>query len=352
MRYIFNKYVVIVVVLVLLASTGIKIHASLNRPSESDWNYKRFRRIDTRRKDFSFAVFGDNKNSISTFNQLITDVNRDKVIFALDDGDLVFEGDMEKFGFFLNQARRFNKPLLTAIGNHETYDEGRGNYYKIFGSFYYSFTVGQSYFIVADDANEHNIDGWQLGWLKNELAKSQAYKYRFVFLHVPLFDPRGNGIVGEHGLQDAAFANELNGVFDRNNVTMLFTSHIHGYYRGVWGKTPYIITGGAGAEIAGSDPAHYFYHYVRVNVSDSSVSYDVVRLSSPGPGLLVRFLHNAWIYIYAWLAMNYIDIVLVLALLYLLLFVLYVLEKRRGWWEKLVGIRSKRQSSDKGGSTK
>lgn len=55
-------------------------------------------------------------------------------------------------------------------------------------------------------------------------------------------------------MKDLDFAKKLNRLFDENNVTMLFVSHIHGYYRGVWGRTPYIMTGGAGAELAGSDP--------------------------------------------------------------------------------------------------
>ena len=56
----------------------------------------------------------------------------------------------------MNQIQALNKPLLTAIGNHELMDEGRGNYYDMFGRFYYSFTVGENYFIVLDDADSKN----------------------------------------------------------------------------------------------------------------------------------------------------------------------------------------------------
>jgi len=31
---------------------------------------------------------------------------------------------------------------------------------------------------------------------------------------------------------------------------MLFTSHIPGYFRGVWGKTLFITTGGAGSTLS------------------------------------------------------------------------------------------------------
>jgi len=95
-------------------------------------------------------------------------------------------------------------------------------------------------------------------WLKDELRKSQAYRYRFIFMHVPLYDPRKGEHKMGYSLRDLESANRLNRLFDESNITMLFVWHIHGYYRGIWGKTPYIITGGAGSELAGSDPRHYF----------------------------------------------------------------------------------------------
>jgi hypothetical protein len=46
----------------------------------------------------------------------------------------------------------------------------------VFGNHYYSFSEKNSYFIVLDDANS-NVNGTQMNWLKNELKKSQNYKY-------------------------------------------------------------------------------------------------------------------------------------------------------------------------------
>ena len=342
MKYLFSRYVAAVVVLILIATGVLTLYAYLRRPNETDWNYKHVQQIDRKKNDFTFDVFGDNKNSISTFKELTGDVNGDRASFAFDIGDLVFDGKMDKFAFFMDQARTFKRPLLTAIGNHETYANGRGNYFKIFGGFYYSFTVGQSYFIVLDDANEKNLDDWQMQWLKNELAKSAPYRYRFVFMHVPLFDTRAGG--SEHGLGDKAFGRRLNNLFDASGVTMLFTSHIHEYDKGTWGKTPYIITGGAGAELLGSDPAHYFYHYLKVHVSKAGVTYDVVHLKTPtGFG---RLVHDSWLYVYAFIVIDYNDIIAYVLGAYLVLFLLYELEKRTGWYSTLrKGWRSKKHGS-------
>ncbi len=97
-------------------------------------------------------------------------------------------------------------------------------------------------------------------------------------MHTPLYDPRKGDYKIGHSLQNSNFAKELNDIFDANNITMLFVSHIHGYYKGIWGKTPYFITGGGGVRLAGSNPEHFFYHYIKVQVSDTGVQFDVIKL--------------------------------------------------------------------------
>jgi len=321
---IFNKYATIFFVLILLFASGIKIHFYLTEPKISDWNYHQLQKIDKSKTNFSFAVFGDNKNSVKTFENLILKLNNDDILFAIDDGDLVYDGENEKFRFFLNQIKHLNKPLLTVFGNHEAREKGRAVYYDLFGKFYYSYSIGNSYFIILDDANEKNLDDEQFAWLEKELEISQKYQNRFVFMHVPLYDPRKGDYKEGHSLEDLNFVKKLNNLFDKNKVTMLFVSHIHGYYNGTWGKTPYIITGGGGAELAGSDPKHYFYHYIKVNIDNNSIKYDVIKLKSPDFELLDRWIHDAWIYIYAFFAMHFIDALLILALIYLVIYIIFI----------------------------
>lgn len=321
---IFHKYVIIFFVLVLLFASGINIYSFLTAPKISDWNYHQLQKINKNQNNFSFAVFGDNKNSAKIFENLISKLNKEDILFAIDDGDLVYDGENEKFRFFLDQISHLNKPLLTVFGNHEAKEKGRSAYYDLFGRFYYSFTVGDSYFIILDSSNEKNLNDEQFSWLKNELKISQNYKNRFVFMHVPLYDPRKGDYKEGHSLEDLNFAKKLNDLFDENNVTMLFVSHIHGYYKGIWGKTPYIITGGGGAELAGSNPEHYFYHYIKINVNDSEVKYDVVKLKSPDFELIDRWIHDAWIYIYAFFAIHLVDVLLISALIYLSIYIIFI----------------------------
>lgn len=328
---IFNKFLVCIGLTLLIIVSVIKIYSVLSFPQISDWNYQQLQKIDSKKNEFSFAVFGDNKNSVKTFENLIEKINQDNIMFAIDVGDLVYDGEKEKFRFFINQIKKSNKPLFTAIGNHDIKECGRANYYELFGKFYYSFIIGNSYFIVLDDSNEKNLDSWQMEWLRNELQKSQNYKYRFVFMHVPLYDPRngnGNNRIIVHSLKDKVFAGKLNNLFDKNNISMLFVSHIHEYYTGIWGKTPFIVTGGAGAELFGSDPQHDFYHYIKVNVSKQGVKYEIVRLKSPDFELIDRWIHDAWIYVYAFFSIHFLDSILILTLIY---FGIYIILIRKHW---------------------
>jgi hypothetical protein len=314
---IFNKIVFVVVLVVFLVAVVLKVYSSAAFPRVSNLNYRDLKKIDGKKEQFSFAVFGDNKNSIRTFEELMSKLNKEDALFAVDCGDLVYDGEEERFRFFINQIRHLDKPLLTVAGNHEVTENGRANYHQLFGRFYYSFAVGKSYFIVLDDSNEKSIDAKQMAWLQKELRIGQAYQNRFVFMHVPLYDPRKGMSRAGHSLSDLKSARKLNGLFDRNNVTMLFTSHIHAYYRGRWGNTPYIITGGAGAELAGSDPRHYFYHYIKTDVSEGNVTYRVVKIGNADSGLAGRWAHTAWIYVYAYLAIHYWDLLIVAAVIYM-----------------------------------
>ena len=321
---IFNKFLFLAVLFLLIISCFIKIHSIISFPKIDKWNYQQLQKIDKTKNEFEFIVFGDNKNSITTFENLIEKVNEEEALFAIALGDLVYDGEKEKFRFFINQIKDFNKPLLTAIGNHEITDLGRANYYELFGTFYYSFTTANSYFIILDNANETNLDAWQMDWLENELQISQNYKYRFVFMHVPLYDPQDSKTIIDHCLKDPTFAKKLNDLFDINNVTMLFCSHIHGYYNGIWGTTPYIITGGAGAELHGSDPQHHFYHYIKVNVSDNSVEYEIVRIKSPKFEFIDRLIHIIMIYIYAFFAIKFWDSIIIITLIYLVFYIIFI----------------------------
>ncbi len=310
------------------------------------WNHKALKHIEGMKikEPFTFAVFGDNKNSNRVFKGLLRRVASDReILFAMDLGDLVFDGEKEKFRYFLEQIKGFPKPLLTAIGNHELREGGRTLYYLFFGPYYYSFTAGDSYFIILDDANEVGLEPWEWDWLKEELGKAQSYRYRFVFFHVPLYDPRnprqgnlesriviklGGGIFA-HCLKDKSQADKLAKLFARYHVTHIFASHIHAYYTGRWQGVPFTITGGAGAELVGNNPKHDFYHYLKVHVGRGGVKVELVKLPTPPYHWVIRLLETAWVYLRSFVVIHWLNLILFILVVGLLTDLYWSLRRKR-----------------------
>jgi len=250
-------------------------------PPAENWIAQNLNKIEINdSNNYAFAVFGDNKKSRSIFPALLSKVSQDSTLgFAMDLGDMVHDGEMKQYQRFFTQVHKNIKiPLLTAIGNHELHKKGRQMYSKLFGPSYYSFRIGRDSFIVIDDANENKLDQLQYQWLKKELEKAADDLHRFVFMHVPLFDPRGGN---HHHCLPPEAARSLLDLFKTYKVSHIFTGHIHAYYTGNWEGIPFTITGGAGGELVGNNPAHDFFHYLKVIVKNEDVKISVVPIASP-----------------------------------------------------------------------
>jgi hypothetical protein len=226
---------------------------------------------------FSFAVMGDSRDGNPILAQIIQSIDRDEAIrFSLNNGDLVPHGRDAEFAEYERVVAKALKPMVHIIGNHDIPGRsGKTNYRKWIGVPYFSFVYGNSYFIVLDNANLKGLDSRQRRWLVKELEKSQRYAHQFVFMHVPLYDPRKGEYAKGHSLRSLENARKINDLLDGYTITMLFASHIHAYFRGVWHQTPFIITGGAGAPLKSGG----FYHYIHVKVSGKNVDYKVVKVS-------------------------------------------------------------------------
>lgn len=272
---------IILAVFCILLFIGITVWHHYAPLSIHNWNQRELSRITVANpNDFFFAVMGDNKGNRSVFEPLLRDIGQDKEIaFAIDDGDLVDKGTVGHYRRFLSQVREnLSIPVLVAIGNHDLNNNGSNkNYQDIFGPTYYSFRVGQGYFIVLDAVTEAGFDKTERQWLEKELQKGRAAKARFIFMHVPIVDPRGGTF---HKALPDKDQKDLLDLFRRYKVTHLFTSHLHGYFSGVQAGVPYTITGGAGGSLQGTDPEHFFYHYVKVHLRDGMADVTVRRIAA------------------------------------------------------------------------
>lgn len=273
------KYLTIFI-LALLGIALVLISGNITLPNveTTNWNYQQLNQINHNESNYTFTFSGDERNDEGNFARMINHINQNhpQLLFNINGGDLKSKAsELPTFkGEYLDpgSTTKFDKPVLFVIGNHELEgDQNETIYGKIFGyPTYYSFTEENSYLIVIDNA-QGELNHTQMEWLKQQLNESQKYQYRFVFMHTPLYNP--NGSQEEHAMikTGPGGADALNTLFNENNVTMIFASHIHNYYTGTWGRTPFIISGGAGAPAEKNHPPDH--HYILVNVTDKDVTY-------------------------------------------------------------------------------
>jgi len=271
------------IILGLLAWVGPGHGAAPGPLPARDWNRRNLERIRVPAGHrLSFAVLGDNRSNPEVFGRVLRQLDRDPgLAFAIAVGDMVERGTLEQFHEFFKQIRSaVHLPFLTVVGNHDLgKDQDLTLYREIFGPDYYAFQLKDHYFIVLNDNLHTGMGEAQMAWLEQELRKSQSYKTRLVFLHVPLFDPRGGE--NHHCLPEAT-GRRLAALFHQYRVTHIFAGHIHSYFSGNWDGVPYTITGGAGAPLYGTDPKHFFYHYLKITLRGDHVEVQARRLSAAG----------------------------------------------------------------------
>lgn len=263
-----------------------------------------------------FVILGDNRNGYQTFSQIIDQINSISPAFTIDNGDLVFGGEPNKYRLFYETVSKLQVPLYTTLGNHDIREKGREIYTELFGPDHYSFDYKDNHFAFVDSSRgwteKRSIPEEQYQWLEQDLAKAQG-KRIFVVTHIPPTDPRAKtepnqypnmteaqktGPIKEemsklsgtsnldHAFPDKEEAKRFESLMTQYKVNTVFLSHIHAYYSFIKDDVRYIISGGAGAELLTKDT---YYHFVRVKITDQQNYLEVVELPSPPNVLMDRY---------------------------------------------------------------
>jgi hypothetical protein len=140
---------------------------------------------------------------------------------------------------------------------------------------------GGVHFIALDNVTQRGFGHDQLEWLATDLERARAdraTKHILVGMHKPLAH---NGVV-THGMDhdgpvaiadsEAALA-----LFVKEHVDMILSSHVHEFSQFQQAGIPSYITGGLGAPLRRSGPAHAFHHFLQLDVSDAAIHVEVVR---------------------------------------------------------------------------
>ena len=275
------KFLFLILLIISLVPVGAQ-GESASLPAR-DWNLQNLKPIQALNpENLTFAVLGDSRKNQPVFEGVLRQMALNPDLqFAINLGDVVDKGELPRYRSFFQVLRPLLKmPFLVLIGNHELGGDPGGHlYHKIFGPRNLSFRVGSRYFIMFDDNAKYGPDEEGLLWLEIELQKAQSCRTRLVFIHMPLFDPRGGG---HHHCVPPASAALMLALFKKYNVSHIFAGHIHGFFEGRWEGVPYTITAGAGAPLYGTDPRHFFYHYLQVTLQGDRVQIRVRRLRAEG----------------------------------------------------------------------
>jgi hypothetical protein len=275
-----KKWLLFVVIIIGFLSLNI-YYSTLPLP-DGKWISSNIEKIKVKDpENFTFAVFGGNRIRRPVFEGVLKQVDHDPDIsFAIDLGDAVLKGKRLHYRHFIKQIDNYlGIPLLPVIGDNELKGSGRELYQKIFGPLYYSFKVGNSYFIVINNAEKGELDPEQMIWLKKELAGSRDYNNRIIFMHRPLDNPVNNN--GGQYLPEES-SSKLIDLFLSHNVTHLFASDTSGYYEGTLKGIPYTITGETGAHRHKRDRVPYILNFLKVQVEGETIKVDVKNESATG----------------------------------------------------------------------
>ncbi|MFW9919040.1 MAG: metallophosphoesterase [Candidatus Thorarchaeota archaeon] len=223
-----------------------------------------------------FYVLGDSQGYQGALATIVEDANENHPAFVMHCGDLTPFGQETQFQEVLETIEPLSVPFYSTLGNHDIRQNGRMVYEELFGSANYSFDFGPVH-VTVFDSSTGDVDSNQLHWLENDLRGSDA-EWKFVFTHMPLYDPREGE---DHSLLNTTTSEYLMTLFSETGIDTVFSGHIHMFNTTYSGRVRYVVTGGAGASLAVSEPQGGFYHYIRASITYAGVDIEPVHLSRP-----------------------------------------------------------------------
>jgi hypothetical protein len=205
----------------------------------------------------TFIVYGDDRSDDDAHAAVVRAMTLVPSDFLVNTGDLVADGgSAANWATFFDIERDLlrERPLFTAIGNHELYDDAAGANFSRYLGFagvdgaphpYGTVRVGpvRLFFLNGDDAWG---DGAERPWLERALASADGEPglvWRFAIVH------QGPWSAGPHGPNPRLVAARVPELLAAHGVDLVFSGHDHIYERGDAGLLKYVISGGGGAPL-------------------------------------------------------------------------------------------------------
>ena len=231
-----------------------------------------------------FAIIGDSGTGSSSqykvAEMLVAARAKLPYEFVLMMGDNLYSGSGPK-----DYKKKFEEPykalldsglkFYAALGNHDNTDERNYKPFNMGGQRYYTFKPKNGVRIFALDSNY--MDQPQLQWLEKELTASGS-DWKIVFFHHPLYSS------GMHG-SDVQLREQLEPLFLKYGVDVVFSGHEHFYERIKPQKGIYYFTSGGAAKLREGDvnktnlTAKSFdtgYHFMLIELAKDALHFQAI----------------------------------------------------------------------------
>ena len=241
---------------------------------------------------FHFAAISDthlgDAESVPHFERVRGLINYLSPMFTVDAGDVIDVDEDEQWAAAEQEFAAVRTPMFTTIGNHDSYLSNK-NYIKDYGALFSSYHVGDTQFLLLDNAQKYNTASLymvsqgkreaQWDWLREQLEQPAAR--RMAFFHFPVFGNRS--MLDEMYFQrDSAEArqrevDEMMALFAERGVGHILYGHIHSPHREERDGIVHLrLGGGGGSRASHTDDAEVSVAHVMV--TDSGVQDVTLRL--------------------------------------------------------------------------
>lgn len=323
-KILIKRNILIFFISIILVFTVLKIYVLVFETNFKDYNLHNIEDIKNtigNKSEYTFAVIGNVENSIDIFDKkILFALNEDDYDFVIFTGDSLLDGGEDKYGAFYKTLSKLDVPAIVGAGDNEASDFGTNRFNKHFGPYYFSFNLGDSYYIFMDTTGETS-ENWQKEWLQNEFQNTKEFRNKFVISNRPLehMTPKYTTIFNEQKSLSSEYSTYLTHLFSDNNVTAVFTSNKKFMNASTIDEVNY-FSSRAGGLFTLNEPEYNFY---KVKVDKNNISYNLIKLNQVGDSKSARLWKGIWFSIHSWLYIGYINFILSLSIIFLIVYLTY-----------------------------
>ena len=239
---------------------------------------------------FVFAAYGDTRMNHRIHTAVLKLIQQHHPLFALNTGDLVPSGTEADWNMYFtvlcsNTTVGQTLPVFSTVGNHEKNSSGYEQYLHLphnnpqNSQLYYSFDCGSTHFIALNSTINYEPGSPQYNWFVEDAAQAATAKFRFVFLHHPVYSSFPHGSTEK-------VQQYLLPLFEQHHVQMVFSGHDHAYERTKpMNGVTYVVTGGGGAPLYDSKSDNSWtaykekaYHFCKLLMDSAQCTLYMIRL--------------------------------------------------------------------------